>query len=686
MKLVDMQRSVTEAGIGDVAHTAAADLKLAEARLVVGLRFNTSVAGLVKHLGSAVTMLMVPGAELPTLEGVTFEHDCVTASDLAACGGSLLHAAVLHATGVALVDSSSAFVLCSFRHVAIALVILASFDVAEIAANARGEDPAHLARPAWLASVPEDMVSDVSKAMRLLTASLFESAPRAVLPRQWVSMPGSTPATSSWLRAETSTENAWGACPRATASKNAVRSLTETYSIVRSLGGRNVYLAHVKQEQAEGVAAGLRTVLLRRWPDPKRAAQYGFMSAPDAELKVLHTVHRKAAGRSHHAGTAKRSPYVARVWCVCVCVCALPCATNVLWSVTRWFTKRFNCVVCTRVGSSFIEFPLEVVAGEGLLRPPNETVAPVLDASGNTIVGAADSCYVVTPVAPHAIGSLLSFKRAHPKEYPELLSDSMKRRMSWELLKAVSQLHEQNIVHRSITSHHVMVSDTGVVELSSMSSAQVNDPRKTAKRLGMIRGKGRGKDKAIRRAFLGPRPQPMFVAGKACAVACVYVCMCVCVCVCVVRRCCVFLWCVWSVAMHSRLRCDLVCPLLFCSTKDGVAAATLPFMAPEHLLGCRWHSQASDMWSVGMVLAHLHLGRVFLAGKDRFHHLGYIFKVCGSPHVVYVWSAVSAVVPVVVVAGEGCGAVLSSRSCLVSPLPCQMACRHQVSCDKASPR
>ena len=63
--------------------------------------------------------------------------------------------------------------------------------------------------------------------------------------------------------------------------------------------------------------------------------------------------------------------------------------------------------------------------------------------------------------------------------------------------------------------------------------------------------------------------------------------------------------------------------------------ANLPFLAPEQLMGCRWHSQAADMWAVGCVLAHLHSGKLFLAGKSRKQQLGYVFRVCGSPAIVW---------------------------------------------------
>ena len=66
------------------------------------------------------------------------------------------------------------------------------------------------------------------------------------------------------------------------------------------------------------------------------------------------------------------------------------------------------------------------------------------------------------------------------------------------------------------------------------------------------------------------------------------------------------------------------------------AGSNLPFLAPEILMGCRWHSQAADIWAVGCVLAHLHLGKPLLAGKDVRHHLLHIFKVCGSPAIAYV--------------------------------------------------
>ena len=176
-------------------------------------------------------------------------------------------------------------------------------------------------------------------------------------------------------------------------------------------------------------------------------------------------------------------------------------------------------------------------------------------------------------------------------------------------------------------SNHVLVSDTGVVELTNLDSARVDDPRKTAKRLGVIRGRGRGKDKTILRTFLGSSSRkcvwrtsagwlwvwrsPSFVCVCVCVRVRVCVCLCGCACVCVG---------VW------------VCR----DTPVVAAGSNLPFLAPEILMGCRWHSQAADIWAVGCVLAHLHLGKPLLAGKDVRHHLLHIFKVCGSPAIAYV--------------------------------------------------
>ena len=100
-----------------------------------------------------------------------------------------------------------------------------------------------------------------------------------------------------------------------------------------------------------------------------------------------------------------------------------------------------------------------------------------------------------------------------------------------------------------------------------------------------------------------------------------------CVCVCVRVRVCVCL-----------CGCACVCVGVWVCRDTPVVAAgsNLPFLAPEILMGCRWHSQAADIWAVGCVLAHLHLGKPLLAGKDVRHHLLHIFKVCGSPAIAYV--------------------------------------------------
>jgi serine/threonine protein kinase len=56
-----------------------------------------------------------------------------------------------------------------------------------------------------------------------------------------------------------------------------------------------------------------------------------------------------------------------------------------------------------------------------------------------------------------------------------------------------------------------------------------------------------------------------------------------------------------------------------------------PFAAPEILLGSPAHSKASDIWSVGSLLASLLLNKPFFTGKDRESLLTSQYKIVGTP-------------------------------------------------------
>ena len=312
LKLATVLRGVHEActGVGGASVTAE-ELQLAEARVLVGLRFAVEFPSLRKHLASAVKMLMVPGASLPALPPSAFAHPCVSDTDVAACGGGLLHAATLAACANALVGSSATFLQNSLRHVAVAAVVLASFDLAERSARADGgptADVGSLPRPSWLASVPASMTDDVAAAMRGFTSALFQSTPRAVLPRSWVSMQGLTPATASWLRAETPADRAHDNCPRALSPSTAPRSVRGAFRVLKALS-RTVYLAERVEGDEKARGEDARLVTLRVWPEPRRAQTYGFPASAMNELQRLASIHRNMRSVSD-PNRVKRFPYV----------------------------------------------------------------------------------------------------------------------------------------------------------------------------------------------------------------------------------------------------------------------------------------------------------------------------------------------------------------------------------------
>jgi len=107
--------------------------------------------------------------------------------------------------------------------------------------------------------------------------------------------------------------------------------------------------------------------------------------------------------------------------------------------------------------SRFVEFPLEIVVGDALLCPGGDAAAqasvPLLDDAGEDVEGAATACFLVTPHCPHELSSLIAFKRKASSPPPTLLDAASLKRMSWELLTAVAQLHGRNIIHRNITTY-----------------------------------------------------------------------------------------------------------------------------------------------------------------------------------------------------------------------------------------
>jgi len=58
---------------------------------------------------------------------------------------------------------------------------------------------------------------------------------------------------------------------------------------------------------------------------------------------------------------------------------------------------------------------------------------------------------------------------------------------------------------------------------------------------------------------------------------------------------------------------------------------TLWYRAPEILLGWRNYTYASDIWSVGCILAELWGRRTLFPGDSEIDQLHRIFRVCGTP-------------------------------------------------------
>jgi len=58
---------------------------------------------------------------------------------------------------------------------------------------------------------------------------------------------------------------------------------------------------------------------------------------------------------------------------------------------------------------------------------------------------------------------------------------------------------------------------------------------------------------------------------------------------------------------------------------------TLWYRAPEILLGWRNYTYASDIWSVGCILAEIWGRRTLFPGDSEIDQLHRIFRVCGTP-------------------------------------------------------
>jgi len=67
---------------------------------------------------------------------------------------------------------------------------------------------------------------------------------------------------------------------------------------------------------------------------------------------------------------------------------------------------------------------------------------------------------------------------------------------------------------------------------------------------------------------------------------------------------------------------------------------TLWYRAPEILLGWKNYTYASDIWSIGCILAEMWNRRTLFAGDSEIDQLHRIFRVCGTPH-EEVWSGCS---------------------------------------------
>ncbi|GLD65596.1 dual specificity tyrosine-phosphorylation-regulated kinase 4-like protein [Lates japonicus] len=68
----------------------------------------------------------------------------------------------------------------------------------------------------------------------------------------------------------------------------------------------------------------------------------------------------------------------------------------------------------------------------------------------------------------------------------------------------------------------------------------------------------------------------------------------------------------------------------FVKDRDQPLIQTLYYMSPEMLLGKRC-SPATDMWSLGCMLAELHLGHRLFHGRDNVDQFSCIMKVLGTP-------------------------------------------------------
>lgn len=72
------------------------------------------------------------------------------------------------------------------------------------------------------------------------------------------------------------------------------------------------------------------------------------------------------------------------------------------------------------------------------------------------------------------------------------------------------------------------------------------------------------------------------------------------------------------------------------SDNNILQSVTLWYRAPEILLGCLEYSFAVDIWSIGCIIAEMHLKRPLFQGEYDIDQLYKIFRIMGTPN-VNVW-------------------------------------------------
>ncbi|CAO3637430.1 unnamed protein product [Cunninghamella echinulata] len=68
----------------------------------------------------------------------------------------------------------------------------------------------------------------------------------------------------------------------------------------------------------------------------------------------------------------------------------------------------------------------------------------------------------------------------------------------------------------------------------------------------------------------------------------------------------------------------------------GADIGTRQFKAPEHLFGSSCYTEATDVWSLGVMLAHLFLGRLLYPSQGDLEQMGMIVKSLGRPSKIVV--------------------------------------------------